>query len=307
MSTSNSMAQVSICMVTYNHEKWIAQAIESVLMQKIDFDYELLIFNDCSTDNTAVIIDHYKNAHSEKIKVTHRAKNLGLERNFSDALNQCNGKYIAILEGDDYWSDPEKLQRQYEILENDPSIVLCSHNATHRLEDAGGKLENNFKYKHSFRFDQEANLRNWATQPLTCFFRNIIEDYKTLHRDNIFCDVIIFYELLKYGQGLFLPEDMAVFRVHKTAKSSGQTQEQWYMNHILMYDSLRRNNPADKILPDLIFFYYKLLYVNSLRNGFSGTEYLEKMKKDYPNYKILLKFFLVERPYYLTKKILNKL
>lgn len=119
---------VSVCMITYNHEKYIAQAIEGVIMQKTDFDFELVIGEDCSTDNTRKICKKYADAYPEIIKLLPEKRNLGMIPNFNRTLNKCTGHYIAICEGDDYWIDPNKLQKQYDFLKNNPEVKICCTN-----------------------------------------------------------------------------------------------------------------------------------------------------------------------------------
>ena len=111
---------VSVIMITYNHEKYIKQAIESVLMQKCNFKIELIVANDCSPDNTCEVINKIIRDHprSSWIKYTRHEQNKGAQANFIWAASQANGKYIAICEGDDYWIDPNKLQKQVGFLES---------------------------------------------------------------------------------------------------------------------------------------------------------------------------------------------
>ncbi|MBI3922078.1 MAG: glycosyltransferase [Armatimonadetes bacterium] len=116
---------VSICMVTYNHEKYLAQAIESVLSQQVDFDYELVIGEDCSTDRTREVVLEYANRYPDKISPLLHDKNLGMQRNYLHTLHACRGAYIALLEGDDYWTDSHKLQRQVEFLKANPGFSAC--------------------------------------------------------------------------------------------------------------------------------------------------------------------------------------
>ena len=99
---------VSICVITYNQEKYIAQAIDGVLMQQTDFPIELIIGEDCSPDNTRKICLDYKNKYPDKIKLLLPDKNKGSMRNFIDTMQAANGKYIALCEGDDYWTDWQK-------------------------------------------------------------------------------------------------------------------------------------------------------------------------------------------------------
>lgn len=118
---------VSVLMITYNHEKYIVQAIESALMQKTNFKFEIVIGEDCSTDKTREIVLEYKAKHSDTIKLQLQEKNVGMMQNFIDTLKVCTGKYIALLEGDDYWIDPYKLQKQVDFLEANPDCSLCFH------------------------------------------------------------------------------------------------------------------------------------------------------------------------------------
>jgi|GEM_PF-542544 len=125
--------KVSVAMITYNHERFIAQAIESVLMQETDFPVELVIGEDCSTDGTRAIVQEYAARYPDKVKALLHPHNLGPahspgKNNLVSVLKACTGKYIALLEGDDYWTDPHKLQKQMEFLEAHPECSLCFHN-----------------------------------------------------------------------------------------------------------------------------------------------------------------------------------
>lgn len=119
---------VSICMITYNHEKFISEAIEGVLMQKTNFPIELVIGEDCSTDNTRSICIEYQKKYPDLIRLLLPDKNLGMHSNFIATLKACKGKYIAVCEGDDYWTDSSKLQKQVDFLESNPEYVACCHN-----------------------------------------------------------------------------------------------------------------------------------------------------------------------------------
>jgi glycosyltransferase involved in cell wall biosynthesis len=128
--------KVSVLIITYNHAKYIAQAIESVLMQKVNFDYEIVIGDDCSTDGAPQIIQKFADKHSQ-IKALLRPYNLGLRGkiNFMDALSICQGEYIAMLDGDDYWIDPNKLQKQVDFLDFNPDFSICFTNANYEVDN----------------------------------------------------------------------------------------------------------------------------------------------------------------------------
>ena len=101
---------VSVCIITYNQESYIRQAIESVLMQKVNFPWEIIIADDCSKDKTREIILEYKDRFPDLIKPLFQKRNVGGGKNFTDLINAATGKYVAYLEGDDYWTDDGKLQ-----------------------------------------------------------------------------------------------------------------------------------------------------------------------------------------------------
>jgi len=121
--------KVSVLMITYNHEKLIAQAIDSALMQQVNFDYEIVIGEDCSTDKTREIIIDYQKKYPDKIRLLLHEKNLGGGGLHNESLvyKACQGEYIAWLEGDDYWTSPHKLQMQVDFLDKYPDCVSCFH------------------------------------------------------------------------------------------------------------------------------------------------------------------------------------
>lgn len=128
---------VSICCTTYNHKPFITQAIESFLMQQTNFQFEIVIGNDCSTDGTAEILQSYKEKYPEKINLMPSKKNVGAHQNMINTNKACKGKYIALCEGDDYWTDAHKLQKQVDFLENNPEYIMCCHYT--RVVDADDK------------------------------------------------------------------------------------------------------------------------------------------------------------------------
>ncbi len=115
---------VSILMITYNHEKFIVQAIESAVMQKTSFDFELVIGDDISSDKTFEICKEYQQKYPHIIKLLHYEKNVGVSNNLVNVYNACKGKYVAILEGDDYWTDEYKLQKQADYLDANKNCSL---------------------------------------------------------------------------------------------------------------------------------------------------------------------------------------
>ncbi len=119
--------KVSVLMKTYNHERFIKQAIESALMQTTDFPYKIVIGEDCSTDGTRNIVVEYQKKYPDKIVLLLYDENVGMRRNYIRLLQLCSGEYIAELEGDDFWTSPHKLQKQVDFLDAHPDFAICFH------------------------------------------------------------------------------------------------------------------------------------------------------------------------------------
>lgn len=134
---------VSICCLTYNHEKYIKKALDGFVNQITDFDYEILIHDDCSTDNTVEIIKEYVEMYPKIIKPIYQKENQyskGIKVSNVFQFPRAIGKYIAMCEGDDYWCDNHKLQKQFDALENNPNCSFCTHIVQH--VDETGKIVN---------------------------------------------------------------------------------------------------------------------------------------------------------------------
>jgi glycosyltransferase involved in cell wall biosynthesis len=128
--------KLSVLQVTYNHEAFIEQSVRSVLAQKTNFDFEIVIGEDCSTDRTRTILDRLVKENPGQIRVIRREQNIGMQANFIDTYSRCTGTYLAILDGDDFWTDPTKLQKQVDWLDAHPDHSFCFHNVTILSADA---------------------------------------------------------------------------------------------------------------------------------------------------------------------------
>ncbi len=121
--------KASALILTFNHGPFVGQAIEGFLMQKTDFPCELVIADDCSTDNTREVIRRYWEPHQDRIRVLLNRRNIGGRRTIVRGYHACRGQYVAVFDGDDYWTSPDKLQRQVDLLERHPNYALCFHSA----------------------------------------------------------------------------------------------------------------------------------------------------------------------------------
>ena len=161
---------VSIFILTYNQEGFIANTIESILKQQTSFTYQLVIGEDCSSDSTRQICEDFASRYPEKIKLLESNKRYGLIHNFMRTLKECDGKYIAVCDGDDYWTDPFKLQKQFDFLEShtDHSIVYTGIRNLYPSGEFRFKQWSHIKFP---RFFEELVLGNFIPS-VTAFYRN---------------------------------------------------------------------------------------------------------------------------------------
>jgi glycosyltransferase involved in cell wall biosynthesis len=131
--------KLSVLMITYNQERFIEHALASILAQRVNFDYEIVVAEDNSTDGTRGIVLDFHRRYPDRIVPLLRDLNLGAMRNFKEALTVCRGNYVALLEGDDYWTDEGKLQRQINFLDEHPDHAICCHRAQFVDETGGGQ------------------------------------------------------------------------------------------------------------------------------------------------------------------------
>ena len=133
--------KLSVAMITYNQERYIGQAIESILAQKVNFDYEIVIGEDCSTDGTRVVMLDFQRRYPERIVTILRPRNIGGLRNIESVLAACCGQYVAFLEGDDYWTSMDKLQKQVDFLDTHPDRAICCHRVKFLNETGSAEVD----------------------------------------------------------------------------------------------------------------------------------------------------------------------
>jgi len=174
--------KVSVSLITYNHKDFIAKTIESVLMQKVDFDYEIIIGDDCSNDGTNEILKAYQEKYPDKIQLIlhpRRYKEIPGRTNNLTNLYACRGEYIAMLDGDDYWISEDKLQKQVDFLENNPDFSLCFHNSLIFSQEAKFK-----KYLQSEKYPI-LNLKSIYNQDFIASGLSIMPASSLLFRNRI--------------------------------------------------------------------------------------------------------------------------
>lgn len=207
---------VSICCITYNHESFIGDAIEGFLEQEINFPIEILIHDDASTDNTRNIIESYKNKHPNLIRTFYQTENQYSKgiRSISATFLFPNGKgkYIALCEGDDYWIDKKKLQKQIDFLEQNPDYSISSHSAV--------VLGHNKKMIYEPHLEQETFSteeiisRNWSIMTASLVFKKEFTNFPEWFRSVKNGDYAMQLLLSIKGKVNYMPEYMSVYRRH---------------------------------------------------------------------------------------------
>lgn len=211
---------VSVIVLTYNHKRYIRNALDSILMQKTDFFYEILVGDDASLDGTDEIVSQYAALHPDKLKAFIRLENLGATKNLYDLFKQAKGKYIANCEGDDYWCDPLKLQKQVDFLERNPEYSGCTHVCL--LVDENGKASKNqrlpwvcTKEHYTLRDFRGVYLPGQAaTLVHRNFFLEPEHDYSIIYQASpMVADRTVALILAALGPIRQLPEMMSCYRV----------------------------------------------------------------------------------------------
>jgi len=200
-------------MITHSHEKYIRDSINGVLSQNFKYDLKLLISDDFSPDDTALVVNSFKDhLNFNWIQYYKHGANKGMMQNFLWTLDKCESKYIAICEGDDYWTDPYKLQKQVDFLEANPEYVACFHDV--ETLDKNGRLVNDYVLKvpesHETIYDIAQN-GNFIHTP-SVVFRNVIETFPQEFYSSPIGDFYLYMLLAAKGKFYYMNESMAVYR-----------------------------------------------------------------------------------------------
>lgn len=285
----NENVKLSIMMLSYNHEKYIERAIQSVLDQEHNYNYELIISDDNSTDNTREIILDFKNRYPAIIKTQFSEQNIGSTKNGLKTLKLCTGQYIAILDGDDYWTYPKKIAIQIDFLDKNPDYSLSCHRFnTYNEQTKEMSLD---KCPHLFSdntdgidVNTELFFMNWVTQTLTTVFRRELLDFKQFETYNFFRDTHLYFQLLQKGKGYVHNFFGGVYNIHEGGIWSSENVFQQRHTTFLIVNELLEHAPQVSRLRWELNHRYKDL-VRLTIEDFS----IEKFKRTRAAYKITKK------------------
>jgi len=231
--------KVSVWMSAYNHEKYIEQCLDSVLNQKTNFDFEIILGEDFSTDRTREIVIEYQKKFPEKIHLYLPEKNIGMMEIDIATFGMCKGEYIALLNGDDYWTDENKLQIQSDFLDNNPDASMCFHKA---------------------KVDDEKNSYSWETEftgegeilPVECLLRgyNPIMTPSVMIRNVVklpdwyaalpYGDMPLYLILSGKGKIKYIDKTMCVYRIHSNGNWQGESAENNLLKDLDFYEFINK-------------------------------------------------------------------
>ena len=272
--------KISACLITFNHENFIRECLEGAISQIGDFDYEIIIGDDCSSDNTKQICLEYSTKYPNLIKYTKRNNNLGMIGNWIATISECSANYIALCEGDDYWTDPYKLKKQVDFLEANSDYVLSFHKV--KILKPSGEFVDDFITNVPENYETQetlARLGNYIHTP-SVVFRNIKMEFPPEFSLSPVGDYFLYIMLTEHGKLKNLEEEMAVYRygvgIHssKTSLNITKTVFNFYslllsysnnpkINQILLerhatnfenFESIIRNEYSESFVSNHVFF-----------------------------------------------------
>lgn len=220
---------VSVSCMAYNHEKYIRKCLGSLVNQKVNFSYEILVHDDASTDHTQSIIKEYEKKYPNLIKPIYQTENQyskGKPLNIN--IQRAKGKYVAICEGDDYWTSPEKLQKQVDFLESHNDYSICGHAAYYAKENGSINEKDLFAYaKQSCTIPIEDVIGKWCFSTNSIMYRRALRPLEIPYRKN--CkngDYALTTFLAFKGKVYYMKEAMSAYRVN----SIGSLNDRWRKN-----------------------------------------------------------------------------
>jgi len=259
---------VSVCLITYKQEAYVSEALDGIIKQVQDgFRMEVIAGDDCSPDNTLSIIQQYAEKHPDIIKISAREQNLGMHGNWEKTISECQGDYIAIIEGDDRWDDNQKLAKQVALLEADKSAAASFSNAK-VLQADGTFSKYNYvdKMGHDLHADELFALNANPIPTCTTLFRSsCFSGFKPSYYNSPFADWILHSTLIQKGAYLYLNECSSSYRQHDEGVWSGIKKERQLLNKLKVIRIIEEMvEPAHrstvklglkKQLDELLYFY----------------------------------------------------
>ncbi len=243
--------KASVFVLTHDHVDWIGRALDSALAQEAPFEFEILVADDCSSDGTRQTVLEYGNRHPDRIRTFLPGRNLGVAGIWLEAARRCRGEYVAILEGDDFWTSPAKLARQVALLDRQPGWSSCFHRATLFFEDGSRPSRPTTPAFAKDVFDLDDILRSCFIPFLTVVFRrDVLVHVPGWLFEYRWFDWLFHVWCAQWGPIGFLDEDMAAYRVHAGGNWSARSRREQLEEDLAVYDRLSIELPSRRELID---------------------------------------------------------
>lgn len=233
--------KVSVALITYNHERFIAQALNSILMQEVEFEYEIVVGEDCSADKTRQIIESYCDTYPDLILLLPNVGNLGPAQNLARTINACKGEYIALLDGDDYWISEKKLAKQVKLLDENRQCVICFHNVQIINETDPSHVNVNQLPEKLREFSNLSNLllSNYIPTCSVTFRNGLFEEFPAWYFRMPFYDFPLHTLNAMHGEIVHINEVMSVYRVHQSGIWSLISFQKQLLSDLQFYSILK--------------------------------------------------------------------
>lgn len=214
---------VTVACITYNHGKYVRECLNGILKQKCSFEVEIIVHDDKSTDGTREIIEEYKNAYPNIILILQNENQYskGKKPLIDFILPRAKGRYMAFCEGDDYWTDPNKLQNQADFLESNSDFSFCTH-LVNRVDEDGGLLKVSELKGENIIFEKNQTLHQYFP-PVSLMFRNLEIPYTQELKSVINGDAVLIGLLSLHGKAAILDFIGAVYRIHQSGVYSSKS------------------------------------------------------------------------------------
>lgn len=246
---------VSIVCITYNHEKYISQAIDSFLMQETDFPFEIVIGEDCSPDNTREILNKYIEKYPNIVKAILRNKNIGMNENFDNTFNQSKGIFIALCEGDDYWIDKSKIYKQVQYLKDKEDCYLIFTPAKQIQNGKKDFIRNQYNNKHINKINTKWVIKKGGGFYPTCSVmirKELFDNLPNWFYKHSTGDYPLAILASLKGRIGYLNDCTSIYRSQPNSishiKESNEKIEQKCKNNIQFFEMLRNDNIIDEKL-----------------------------------------------------------
>jgi glycosyltransferase involved in cell wall biosynthesis len=232
---------VRVILLTFNHEKWIAQAIESVLAQKADFGIEIVVIEDCSTDRTRDIVVEYAQKYPERIQLRLAAENRNSNVDWVQAMRDAQTSYVVTLDGDDYWTSPDKLRKQVRFMERHPDCALSYHNAECVYEESGETFNHNHPDQKQVTTFDDLLAANMVSTVGAMLRKERIDPLPDWLEDVKWGDWGLYLHAARNGTVRYMNEILAVYRLHSGGAWWGLTESRQIQGTIQFYEQMNAN------------------------------------------------------------------